>query len=236
VSDLHLDAVTMGVPRFPELEQALAHTVQVAAQQKVDAYVFLGDLCDPDSGPTVFKCVELAIRTARCLADAYGIRSYWLAGNHDVIEDGSGLTTLGPIRPALGSHGMVIEHPTSWALDGATFVALPFTATSHAYDPAKFLADHLPTGAHGGPYVVLSHLNVPGIIPGEETTEMPRGRDITLPLELLARPDVLVLQGHYHRQQVHRHMGAVVNVCGSLARLTHGEEEHTPGYLLCEVG
>ena len=64
---------------------------------------------------------------------------------------------------------------------------------------------------------------------------MPRGRDILLPTELLARPDVLVLQGHYHRQQVFHHMGAVVHVVGSLARLTFSEQNHLPGYLIVEM-
>lgn len=234
VSDLHLDVVTMGVPRFPELVDALMHTVEVAIAAKVDGYVFLGDLCDPDSGPVVFRCVELAIRTADFLR-RNGIPSWWLAGNHDVIEDGSGRTTLDPVRHS----GMVIEDPMGWAvLDKkgkivANFVGLPFTATSHPYDPSEILRKNLLDD--GTPNVVFSHLSVPGIIPGEETIDMPRGRDVMLPVELLARPDVLVVQGHYHRQQVHQHKGATVNVVGSLARLTFGEESHNPGYLLVEV-
>jgi DNA repair exonuclease SbcCD nuclease subunit len=235
-SDWHLDAVTLGVRRFPELKSAVGKSVDAAIAAKADAYVFVGDLCDPDSGPCVFRCLELAQRTALTLLDN-GIKSYWVAGNHDVIEDGSGDTTLTPLfAMPLGID--VFDRPGSAdpCLGDVMFTFLPYTATSHAYDPESALVKHV--GAlpvEGLKHVVFSHLSVPGIVPGEETTEMPRGREVTLPVEFFkGRDDIVVIQGHYHRRQKFSRGGVDVHVVGSLARLTFGEQEHEPGYLIVE--
>ena len=230
VSDLHLDAATMGVPRLPELERSLDQAVHHAADAKVDEFVFLGDLADPDIGSgALVRALDVLVRVVMKLRCAYGISSKLLVGNHDVIEDGSGDTTLSPLR---GIEGVtVLDHPTSWVKGDLFFVALPYTATSHGYDVRDFLAKHLTDQ----PTVVLSHLAVEGIQPGEETKEMPRGREVLLPLDMLENPKHLVLQGHYHKGQTFVSPGgAQVHVVGSLARLTFGEEGNEPGYLIVE--
>jgi DNA repair exonuclease SbcCD nuclease subunit len=227
-SDWHGDHVSMGHPRYAEIKRAVCATVDAAIEEEVDAYLFLGDLCDPE-GPGVFRSVELAIAAALRL-EAEDIPSFWIAGNHDVLEDGSGETTLTPLRAVQQDSDLVtvIERPGFYKVCGLDMLALPFTATSYPYDPraaAKKPAD-----------IVISHLNVPGIIPGEETTEMARGRDINFPFEETKRAK-LRLQGHYHRQMDFDpgDGGVPIRIPGSLARLTFGEGEHLPSFLIVEV-
>lgn len=235
-SDVHLDASTAGVPRFSDGAAAMDVIVQRAISERCDMVAFLGDLTDPDSGPVVFRAVEHAVRTALRLANS-DIRSMWLAGNHDVFEDGSGRTTLAPLVPLRESARVPVfvwEQPAFFTFADVNVVALPFTASSHPYDPAEHLRRCLSADR---PNLVLSHLSVPGIIPGEETKEMPRGREVMLPLDALqGRNDVCVLQGHYHRRQTHVHGGVTVNVVGSPNRFTFGDEEHEPGFLIVEIG
>lgn len=227
VSDLHLDWVTIGVARFAEVERAMVQARVAAATVGADAFLFLGDLCDPDSGPAVFRCVRAAVQTALAL-DAYKIPSVWLAGNHDVIEDGSGETTLEPLRGVPGAR--VVDRPCTVKLAGHPhLMCLPFTASSHGYDPAAAVVEHV-----GGQRdaVTIGHLHVPGIIPGEETTEMPRGRDVAFPVEAAKLVSQMMMNGHYHRRQV---SPDGVQIVGAPARLTFGEEDNSPGFLVVEV-
>lgn len=258
--DWHADWSTVGVPRYGDVAEAVAEAVGTAIGEVVDAFIFLGDLTDPDSGPAMFDAMELAGETARELHCA-GIQSIWIAGNHDVVEDGTGRTTLrpalGPLanltqggdrtlhRRLVGGHGDVhlVEQPqviivkTSDGEEGFV-VGLPFTATSHRYDPAEFVRN--PTGLHAlvkktSPVIIAGHLSIDGAQIGDETTEMPRGRDVSFPVDavadfgLLAR--VACCNGHYHRRQFTRG----IHVPGSLARLTFGEVNHEPGFLILEV-
>ena len=221
-SDWHLDHVTAGVPRFEEIAAAVDQAVAHAITTKADMFIFAGDLCDPDSGVSVFRCVQKAFEAAIRLSDA-NIRSIWVAGNHDIIEDGSGDTTLSPLK-AIGRDVHVADRPgVIWNV-----LALPFVSALAPYDPAaeakRLIALHCPQ-------VVVGHLNVPGIIPGEETHEMPRGREVIFPVKETAGIP-LKLHGHYHRQQV---TPEGIHIPGSLARLTFGEEAHTPGFLVFEV-
>jgi len=239
ISDVHADATTNGVRRFDEVQRHVHDALSAAIEQKVDVFVFAGDLCDPESGPVVVKCVELMATVAVRLEHA-GIQSIFVAGNHDVIDNGEGWTTLDPLM-ALTGHSFVhlatrCQVP-GFSIVGVEFACLPFTSVSTAYD-AKLAASDMHMGS--GPLVVISHLNVRGVVPGEESMEMPRGREIWLPDEELAavakvRP-TLILQGHYHRRQTHRTpSGLDVHVIGSAAIFSHGEERHEPGYLIVEV-
>jgi len=115
-------------------------------------------------------------------------------------------------------------------------LALPFTPLSHTYDPCEWVAKVLDE-----PYslIVLSHLNVEGIVPGSETKEMPRGRDVWLPLGMLKqrKAQTIVLNGHYHKRRVTPEgiAGKDVIIPGSLGALSFGEENHEPGYLILEL-
>lgn len=239
-SDWHPDHVTHGVSRFAEVRDAAHRTVDRAIEEGAGLYVFAGDLCDPDSGSVTFRCVELAIEVAGRLS-ARHISSLWVAGNHDVIEDGSGDTTLSPLRaiaPSLSAKVHVFERPGlarfETMKDVVNVIALPFSATSHAYDVEAELtqiASKLPPGSQAKT-IVVGHLNIAGVIPGEETTEMPRGREVWLPVEAAKRVARHVLNGHYHRRQRTKDG---VWIPGSLARLTFGEEGNEPSFLVLEV-
>ncbi len=89
-------------------------------------------------------------------------------------------------------------------------------------------------GALENPHVdaVFGHLMLEGIGPGSETRDMPRGRNVFWPTEVIAEcwPKALLVGGHYHVAQVFSR----VNVVGSLARLTRGEVGSTPQFL--EIG
>lgn len=227
-SDWHLDWTTHGVDRFEELRAAVRETVDTAIRERVDLYLFLGDLCDPDSGSSVFRCVEVAIEAATRLA-GNRIQSVWMAGNHDVIEDGSGRTTLAPLCGIHDTKIHVSERPAALPFYGKVLITLPFAPTCRAYDPEKWVTSNIV----GDPRdkIVIGHLSVPGIIPGEETTEMPRGREVVFPVAA-SEGVALRMNGHYHRRQV---TPEGIHIPGSLARLTFGEEENNPGYLLVEV-
>jgi len=231
VSDLHLDWVTHGVPRFEELRRALlVEVVGKAVDEEIDAFLFLGDLCDPDSGPVVFRAMATSITLAKKL-EAYGIEQVWIPGNHDVIEDGSGTTTLTPLAAIANDVVHVHERPGKVVLkESVTVITLPFVASSEAYDPESWVEGAMKGVV--GPVVVAGHMtNIPGVTPGEEATEMPRGREVRFPIEKCGRADVL-LNGHFHRQQKTE---SGIWIPGSLARLTFGESDHQPGFLIVEV-
>lgn len=245
-SDWHADHVTTGVRRFAEIERAAYASVERAIAERVDAYVFAGDLCDPDSGASVFRSVRLAIGVATKLF-ASDIPSIWVAGNHDVIEDGSGDTTLTPLR-GLSEFGDVHVFERLGSIEigesGARILALPYTATTAEVGPDALLRE---LALFETPCVVVSHLGVAGIDPGEETSEMPRGRDVSLPIgdiESQSARVITVVQGHYHARGDYflregraerKGSGVPLHVVGSLARLTHGEEEHRTGYLILNI-
>lgn len=232
-SDWHHDHVTRGVERAEEIEAAVFESVKEAVCSKPDAYVFLGDLCDPTSGAATIRAVAFAMRVAQHLA-SHDVRSIWVAGNHDVCNDGRGITTLTPLR-ALGLLVHVLEAPGSVRMAELPPVhALPFTEPARGYDAGKTVTQ---LQADDRPSVVLGHLSVPGIVPGEETLEMPRGREVVFPLAE-TRGALLRMNGHYHRRQSFDpgDGGPPVEVPGSLAALTFGEERNKVGYLVVEIG
>jgi DNA repair exonuclease SbcCD nuclease subunit len=246
-SDWHLDAVTSGVARFDEVARAVEHCIETAQQERVDYWFFLGDLCDPDAQRAP-RCAAFAIQTAAKLAMEYGIPSLWLTGNHDVIEDGSGSSTLAPLAAAaaaiplrvpMGSTGVleavrVFDRPIATRLaEGVTFIALPFVPRCAAYDPVKFIESVAERAPCPG-LIVAGHLNVAGITPGSEADEFARGRDVWLPIDAIRErwPDAIVMNGHYHGRYVAQ--GDVL-IPGSPARFTHGEAGNSPGCMIVEV-
>jgi DNA repair exonuclease SbcCD nuclease subunit len=235
-SDFHADWSTLGVSRFAEVEAAVAESVEVALDEKADCYLFAGDLSDPDTGGDTFRAIRLALATAARLA-RYNVRSIWVAGNHDVCEDGSGATTLSPLHAFMATEPLVAvaEQPCLVRLDETTAVlCLPFAAVSHGYDTAAMAAALWPSDP-ATRVVVVSHLMLPGIHPGSETTDMPRGREVLYPFEATARA-TLRLQGHYHQRQIYEApAGPPIHIVGALARLTFGEQDHEPGYLVIDL-
>lgn len=224
IGDLHLDAVTAGLARHDEVARAMRFATEVAERAGAEV-LCMGDVCDPGTGRShraVAECVAVD-REAR----ERGVRWRWLTGNHDVVEDGSGTSTLEPLK----RHGAeVLDRPAVLPLGGCRLLALPFVPASHGYDPADVAA-----GLHTlepQPTIVAGHLSLEGAHPGSETRDMPRGRDVFWPLEQLAGlgPRVLLAGGHYHRGGVQQG----VHIVGSAARLTHGEEDHSPVLLIAQ--
>lgn len=225
-SDWHGDATTAGVDRYEDVEFAATTVCEAAINLQADVFIHLGDISDPDP-PRCWKAASLPIRIAAALKVA-GIPSLWLTGNHDVLEDGEGSHVLSPLKAS--GLGYVLDGPgVSSVVPGLRILALPFVARTHNYDPMMVVkmseGDRID--------LVISHLNIEGIEPGSETKEFSRGRDVFLPLAKISRawPDAVILNGHYHRPQTWNG----VHIPGSLVRLTRGERENQPGYLMIEV-
>jgi DNA repair exonuclease SbcCD nuclease subunit len=236
-SDAHADWSTAGFRRFDDVSRAFEQTVRAAVDEKCGLYVFTGDLADPDGGSIVLRCAELALRVALEL-EGHDIYSVWVAGNHDVAEDGEGTTTLSPLKHH--KRVFVFDGPGGVALPGGEqVVALPYPSMARPYPPTEvMMAANITERKKLKPCratIVVTHLQLPGIVPGEETREMPRGRDVPFPWEV-CDPSWLVLAGHYHERQVWEAPNGVrVNIAGSLARLTHGEERNRPSFQIWEV-
>jgi DNA repair exonuclease SbcCD nuclease subunit len=234
-SDWHADHSTSGVDRFEDIRAAALQTVEVAIQERVSLYAFLGDLADPDDGPRALRAVGLALEVQEKLHGC-GIAQVWIAGNHDVIEDGSGRTVLSPLAKAERSMCWVFENLPMRMSDphgsvaGASVLAIPYPAASASVDVAEHVRRWSNNVGERG--LVLAHCtNVDGARQGEETLEMPRGRGVRLPQEDLPK-GWTVLNGHFHTPQV---TPAGVIVPGALARLTHGEETNDPRFVLLEI-
>lgn len=226
--DWHLDAVTAGVERFADVAAAAYAAVARATELKAEGadvkFLFAGDLSDPEP-PRCWRAVELATSIVMTL-DANDVDSFWITGNHDVLEDGHGSSTLRPLTPITS----VFDGPGFLPIfDGVWLVCLPYVPRTHAYSPAEFVASLPPALSEPGQkVVVLSHLMIEGIEPGSETSDFARGRDIFLPIaEIVERfPEALMFNGHYHARQNFRG----VWLPGSLARLTRLEAANTPAF------
>ncbi len=234
VSDLHLDQSTAGVDRFDDICRAIDQSVDAAIEMEADAYLMCGDLTDPNTVRS-HRAVAKAIEVQRVL-EANDIKTLFVAGNHDVIEDGSGMTTLSPI--AATGRGYVFEAPimltAGMNLGSVVLIALPFTATSHDYDPDAFIRKCAESGDFDNrPVLIVGHLNLEGISPGSETTDMPRGRNVYWPMDAINEcfPDATVIGGHYHTPQEYNG----VTIIGSMVRLRFDERDNTPGYIVVEV-
>ena len=241
VSDPHVDQVTMGRERFAEVESALWASCRHAVSIGASHWMMLGDWMDPDSGSICYRGLHLAVEIAVWLRTKR-VSSYWLVGNHDVIEDGHGGSSIGSIGGMCELAGfpltVVLGTPDVRPLSSeSTLIACPFTPSSHPVNWPYWLAvrvARVPAHQH---ILILSHLAMPGIQPGEETTDMPRGREVVFPVDAIkGRPNVTILQGHYHRRQTTQLPdGTPVHVVGSLARLTFGERDHEPSFYEIEV-
>ena len=232
-SDWHLDASTAGFDRFDDVLVAVNVMVKAAIDERVDVFVFNGDLCDPDTVRS-HRAVAVAAAVAAELHLA-GIKSWWVAGNHDVVEDGNGATTLSALRSVPGA--MVFEEPVHFGGHSGSpdIVILPFAARSRSYLPGRHVIGCHP---HRQAALVFGHLNIEGITPGSETKDMPRGREVFWPLKEVIEtfPRVLMIAGHYHRHETmpmrpHSPEHELV-VVGAPACFTFGEQSNVPVYLM----
>lgn len=235
-SDWHGDQSTAGLRRIDDLEGAFERVLAIAIEREVDYAFFLGDLADPDCGSILVRVLDSALSLAARLC-AVGIGSIWISGNHDVLEDGSELSTLHPIRHArVGDFAsIVVERPTSLVFGKKNLVEatlLPFTSRSAPYDPAEYMRAN-PFKQNGG-RIVLGHCtSIRGARAGSETTDLARGGSLEFPIEECKRQKVTFMAcGHFHHGQV---TPDGVHIPGSLERLRFDEERNSPGILIAEV-
>jgi DNA repair exonuclease SbcCD nuclease subunit len=237
VSDLHLDQRTAGVSRFEEIARGLRQAKDEAIKRKADIFICAGDVGDPDSGSVVYRLLALCAEVMADL-DSAGVSQLWVKGNHDG-EEGESLFT--PLKAFMDDkRGEVAETADYWGWPGKSgkfdVLALP-----HAkYNPELKVRDFIDWKGPPRPTVVVSHLfPIPGIEPGEETKEMPRGGPRPLPCEALAQipGQVIILSGHWHKRQIYQPPVPgcpPVHVIGSLCQLSHAEESNQPGFLCLE--
>ncbi len=232
-SDWHLDQSTVGVDRYDDICAAIDQSVQAAIDLKATMYIMGGDLTNPNtvrSHRAVAKAIEV-----QCELINHGVFPIFVAGNHDVIEDGSGKTTMSALK-AVGA-GHVFERPEMIVHEGVHIVALPFTATSHDYDPDEHIrltAKAISLGtSKAAPTIIVGHLNLNGASEGSETNAMPRGRNVFWPVDAIKQcfPKALVLGGHYHTPQEFDG----VNIIGSMVRLRFDERHNETGYMVAEI-
>lgn len=235
-SDWHADRDTLGASRTAEVSAAVRASVDRAIDERADAYFFLGDVADPETGGSTYHAIDILI-SAALMCIEHGIPFIAVAGNHDVYEDGSGATTLTPLRSvadrvkgAGGARIWVAERPMFVKLSpDYDVLCLPFAPVSHAYDPAEVAATHFEMSKT--PTIVLGHLCIPGAVQGEETTDMPRGREVVFPVAETEHA-FLRMNGHYHHRQMTRE-GIVIP--GSLARFTFSDERAEPCFLVTRL-
>lgn len=242
-TDWHGDWTTFGVPRFDEVARAANHTADEALRLRAGLYVFAGDLSEPE-GPGMLRSLELLVSLASRLWRQH-IPLLALTGNHDVMEDGLRTSNLTPLRdvpgvvladrPQLDKFG-TRSKPGSFVTGGGgepgqiiTVCSLPFTPRTHGYDPRAFVREHASEHVD----LVVGHLMLEGIGPGSETRDMPRGRDVFLPVKEIreAWPNAVILNGHYHTKQVFNG----VHLPGSLCRLMQVEADNEPSYAVMDL-
>lgn len=221
-SDWHGDWYTDGYSRHDDLRQVLFKQVLPQVEEG-DYFAFLGDVSNPFSRD-VHLAVSLEVEVA-CELKAKGVhQQVWMTGNHDVVEDSSGSHTLMALKPLEAmAQCKVIDRPVSLRFAGLNVLMLPFTSPVFDYSPEEVVEQ-----TDGEIDMVFGHLNLRGITPGSESTDMPRGRDVYFPVDAIKKkwPKARMYNGHYHEQQVFDG----VRIPGSLLRLTHGEEQNRPGY------
>lgn len=222
--DWHLDAKTFGFRRMADVQDSAMAIVALVKDEQVDVVVNLGDLCDPhrDEAPAHAR---FAIQWSREVIAANAKSVIWVVGNHDVIEDGRGGSTLAPIGAvggpiSLASRPMVI----------GSIACLPHAPKSHAYDTEDAIA-RMSQMEIALVDVVVGHLSISGYTPGSESGDMARGREMVFPVDAVRKcaPEVPMINGHYHAQFQDPYP---VWTPGSLVRLRVDEVSNTPGVLI----
>lgn len=226
ISDLHLDAVTDGVPRLGDVLDALDQVkLFMDSSEDIEHVQVLGDVADP--GDRSHQAVALFFNWLDLVSDRSSEASNILTGNHDVIESVDYSSTLDVLRFVNGGTYLSMEP----VVDVTSKVAfLPYAPRRHAYDPEQFVRDNKDEEVE----LVLGHLNLEGIGPGSETTDMARGREVFWPLEAIAEcwPNAKLVGGHYHKAQDYRYKGSLVHIVGAPVLFTHGEEGNKPSFTI----
>lgn len=254
-SDWHLDAVTLGVERRPELLAYVRSVASAARENDVDVAVFGGDAIDPGSMMQSQHEVDLICGFRAIARETTRQKIVAVAGNHDVIEIGRPLTTLSPVAAALEKTAFVAESPAVYTMhdhgadsESVTFLLLPYVARAR-FDAEKKQPATGPTAQMdqafeiatelrklGHRIVVVGHMTVAGAVIGSESVEMARGRDLDLPVDRIrALEPALVVNGHYHRPQIVDVGGLEIVIPGSPLSFTTDDAATGKGYVIAEV-
>lgn len=224
-SDVHLNAKTCGRSRYDELDETLRVIARFVKDIAYHDVVFLGDAVDPDA-PDAMRCVARMCDFAQQI-DRYETDGWYVAGNHDIAEDGYGTTMLSPIG-FVGSNAVTIELPEKYVLGTSSCAFLPYPSKCNELN----LADWVAANCDPNTRIVFGHLNLPGEGGASESFEMSRGKEHYWPLDAIdqACPDALLIGGHYHvgGQRSYRvPSGRILNVeiVGSPGPFAFGPEE-----------
>jgi len=249
-SDWHVDAITAGVERLPELAEYVSALETAIHEHEVDTVLNLGDLWDPGSIQDArwatfvyesFLHLGAATRVGRTSSMSCGLVA--IPGNHDVIDTSSPMSTLSPLRVTDPRCVRVLEAPTVLELGQVAYLALPYVSRAYertddyrrALGEAFERAHKLRNG--GFSIVVGGHLSFDGMHPGSESTDMAHGREVPFPVQLVEelRP-ALVVNGHYHARQTIRRGELDIEIPGAPITFTFGEaKDGGHGFLIVEV-
>lgn len=221
--------------RIDDLDHALSQVADLAAARSVNVVVCCGDIADPDCGSILVRVYDVLIRMAAKL-EMNNIPFFIVAGNHDTIEDGSGRTTLHPLRNVPGVR--IFEQPDATAFYNlgvryADVLFLPFPSRTSVYDPEDEVRKAF-VGKKDRKRVVIGHCTgIDDVQVGSETKDFARGSILPFPIEECIKHEVDFMgNGHFHKQQV---TPAGIHIPGSLANLRFDEENHTPGILIASI-
>jgi len=252
-SDWHVDASTAGVERMPELAEYVSSLELAIEEEGVDLVVNAGDSWDPGSvhdprwGRFVYESFNhLAFRARYHREDADGPGLIAIPGNHDVVDIAEPTSTLSPLRVARSPGVLVLEEPTAWSMVHAgqrvLFLALPYVSRAYERtdDYKRALGGALEAAekaARNSPVVVIGHLAFEGMVPGSESTDMARGREVPFPVVEVGQVNpALVVNGHYHARQTIRRGSLDIEIPGAPIRFTFGEaRDGARGFLTAEV-
>jgi DNA repair exonuclease SbcCD nuclease subunit len=240
-ADWHIDAVTGGLPRVDEIDPFVEELKEAVIREKVSHLIHMGDFFDPGGMLCSFYTEKVIMIVSDLLAVDRLDTITLLAGNHDVIESSRGTTTISPVAAAFSGEPrvQVFEQPSRFVLTTQPDqiirgLALPYVAR------AAYREEAFPEAVKGlselgdYPLIVVGHMTVPGAVLGSESSDMPRGREIDLPVfELSKLRPVFIANGHYHRAQVTE---SNVVIPGSPFRFTFGERnDKKKGFTIVEI-
>lgn len=247
-SDWHVDSVTAGVERLPELAQYVSALETAIKDQCVDVVVNLGDCWDPGSvmdprwARFVYESFVDLGRAARITSKESSAGLIAIPGNHDVVDIADPTSTLTGLRVSRPVDAVVLESPSAYMKAGVCFLALPYVSRAYEKTAAyqRALDESLEAAfkaARNSPVVVLGHLSFEDMHPGSESTDMARGREVPFPVASVIQVDpTLVLNGHYHARQTIRRQGLTIEIPGAPIRFTFGEaKDGARGFLILEV-
>jgi hypothetical protein len=178
--------------RAEEIANALALAVQAAERAGCERFVVAGDLFDAASpSPQLVRRAQEALS-----ASERPIKTFIIAGNHDIVSAKEGDNALGPLRAL--PHVEVVEVPRVVAAGSADLLLVPFQpGDARKWLPESVAALGLGAG-NGKPRALVTHV---GIVTGATPPYLRDAHD-AVELEALqalsAQGISAVLAGNWH--------------------------------------